>query len=74
MSLIIQRMLCKHHWKQINAVTVACEKCGKIRYIPCCHKWKTYKKVWCNEGWGSRYIMNTLICEHCGQIVKVKDI
>lgn len=74
MSLIIQRMLCRHKWRPLTAITVTCEKCGKLKNIPCCHKWEEYTKANVQDDWGGLYSMSTLVCKNCGKIKKVKDI
>jgi len=74
MSLMIQRMLCKHQWQKENDITLVCTKCGKVRQIPCCHKWKLYQRLQTKEqrNW---YLFttyrDTLVCEKCGMIKQI---
>lgn len=74
MSTLIKRIFCNHKYKQINPITLICEKCGKMKKIICCHDWETYKRYWVNGDYGEKYINHIMICKNCGKIIKFKGI
>ena len=69
-------MLCNHQWHKESETTLVCNKCGKVRNIPCCHRWKTYDQMWneIHDGWGGveKFRQDTLICEKCGTVKQVR--
>lgn len=72
MSILIKRIFCNHQYKQINPITLICEKCGKIEKIPCCHQYETYRTYYVKDDWGGNYINHILICKNCGKVIKFK--
>lgn len=76
MSTIIQRIFCNHQYKQINAITLVCEKCGKVKRIKCCHKWEGLKitpiykySFGCRLPYG---YYTTYVCSNCGKLKIIK--
>jgi len=46
-------------------------KCGKVRNLPCCHKWEVHRDQTIEQYIGAGKVpqsAQTLICETCGQI------
>ena len=59
-------MFHKHNFKEKDNI-LWCE-CGKVKYLPCCHKWEIYYKGVVLV-FGNEQVKHTLICDKCGKIV-----
>ena len=74
MSTLIKRILCNHQYKQLNPITLTCEKCGRMKKISCCHDWAVYSTRDIPNTLNGFYSKSILICRNCGKIIKVKNI
>ena len=66
MSTIIKRIFCNHQYKQINPITLICEKCGKVEIVPCCHEWDPLKEIHYYDSMWLRHTKTMMICKKCG--------